>query len=713
MRRFLTRTTAAAAALALALSLLGQSPALAEDNRPPDRPETSTLTARGEACSTDPADPTLLNSTTLTLSGGISDPDAETVSQQVKAQFEWGLEGSEEPLGSSDSVYVSQDPGGPPVTHSVTARDLPEEVLIGYRARGHDTRAWGEWSDRCWIEISTSKPAVPPTVTSDDYPADNRFHGAPGRSGDFTFDANGVDDAVAFYYSVDDNICTTRVELEEPGGEATVRITPQRSGPRSIHARSVDAYGNSSPCARVYEFWVAPHADPVAYFPLDEGGDSTAHDSMVRGRTAEGTGAIDWARGRAGTRGGTHRLEGASVVTSDGHLRTEGSVVDTSGAFTVTAWVRLDDADEDAVAVSQDGEHVSGFQLGYDAHERRWAFRQTSADDVDAEFDRQVLSREAAETGAWTRLLATHDPAEDRIDLYVDGVHQGGADHASAWNAGGAFAIGGGTGQGGSVLGWPGAVDDVIVWERVLSDEALVDSSTGRSEVWEYANRPVVQEGVWLLDEYDGPAAADSTDHGLDATLHGDPATVWDATYSEIRFAPAVVLDGALAEHFRTDGAAVRTDRSFTASAEVRLDDGEADAVALSQSGEHTSGFALGYDADSRRWVFETASEDAGGGGGAHRVLSDTFAVTGRWVHILGVYDHTVGTLELYVDGQLAGTTTREGSWHADGDVVIGGAGHAGGVERAWTGALGLAQVHQGVALRQDITHIRFGRPPV
>ncbi|XKK39183.1 LamG domain-containing protein [Nocardiopsis sp. ARC36] len=442
MRRSLTRTTAAAAALALALSLLGQSPALAEDNRPPDRPETSTLTARGEACSTDSDDPTLLNSTTLTLSGSIADPDSETVSQQVKAQFEWGLEGSEEPLGSSDSAYVSQALGGPPVSRSVTARDLPEEVLIGYRARGHDTRAWGEWSDRCWIEISTSKPAAPPTVTSDDYPADNRFHGAPGQPGDFTFDANGVDDAVAFYYGLGGS-CATRVEADAPGGSATVSITPTRDGPQRLYARSVDAHGNSSSCASVHSFMVAPLANPVAYFRLDEGEGAVAHDYMIDGRAAEGTGVIDWTRGRVGARtGAAYRLERAAVVTSDGHLRTEESVVDTSGAFTVTAWVRLDDTGEDAVAVSQDGEHVSGFQLGYDASEDAWVFQRAGRDGPDAGFDHRASSSAPVQTGVWTRLTGSSDPSTGELSLYVDGVHQETVEQTPADTAEGAFVIG-------------------------------------------------------------------------------------------------------------------------------------------------------------------------------------------------------------------------------------------------------------------------------
>ncbi|CAL9372184.1 LamG-like jellyroll fold domain-containing protein [Nocardiopsis dassonvillei] len=712
MRRSLTRTTAVSAASVLALSLLSPSQALADDNRPPDRPDTATLTARGEACSTDQDAPTLLNSTELTLSGVFVDPDAETVSQQVKGQFEWALDGVDEPIGTADSPYSWQSPGRTPNPRAVTARDLPEEVLIGYRARGHDGQAWGEWSDRCWIEISTSKPEAPPQVTSDDYPDDNRLHGAPGQPGDFTFTNNGVEDAVAYHYSISsNNACTTRLDLEEPGASVTVSITPQGSGPQRIYARSVDAYGNSSPCAVVHSFMVAPLADPVAYFPLDEGEGTSASDVLTRDRTATGSGDVAWTRGRVGERQGSgYRLEGAAVATADGHLRTDEPLLDTSAAFTVSAWVRLDETGNDAVALSQDGEDLSGFQLGYDASEEAWVFQTASQDVPDAGFDHRVVSTVPVQTGVWTQLNGQYDPAAGEIALYVEGAHQGSAAWDSAWNAEGPFVIGGGREADTFSDTWPGAVDDVKVWDRLLIDEDKPYTDTKRSEVWQHANLPLALEGRWKMDEAEGAAAADSSDRGIDATLQGDPATVWGGAPEGWYFDSGVLLDGSDQEHLRTDGPAVRTDRSFTAAAWVWLDDTGSDAVALSQSGEHTGGFALGYDAELEAWVFETSAGDSEGAE-ASRAAS-AWAQAGRWTHLIGVYDHVDGTLTLYVDGIRQQDAEREGVWQADGDVVIGGAGHAEGVDRSWTGGLSMAHLFQGVALDHDVTMIQMGFLP-
>ncbi|GAA1438596.1 LamG domain-containing protein [Nocardiopsis tropica] len=550
----------------------------------------------------------------------------------------------------------------------------------------------------------------PPTVTSDDYPDDDSFHGAPGRPGDFTFDANGVDDAVAYHYSIDGPECTTRVEPEVPGGAVTVEVTPRRSGGHTLYASSVNAYGNSSRCEPVYYFLVAPHARPVAHFRLDEGEGATALDAVTQERTAEGSGVIDWARGRVGARtGAAYRLERAAVVTSEGHLRTEGPVVDTSGTFTISAWVRLDDTGEDAVAVSQDGEHLSGFQLGYDADEDAWVFQRAGQDAPNAGFDHRATSTAPAQAGIWTRLTGSSDPATGELSLYVDGVHQETVDQVSEGTTEGAFVLGGGLAGGEFAGTWPGAIDDVLAWNRLPVTQDDAASGGHRSEIWRTANQPVVPEGTWWLGETEGASAGDTSDHGLDARLHGDSDTVWDGAFNDWLFKPGILLDGAEGEHLRTDGPAVRTDRSFTASAWVRLDDGGSDAVALSQGGTSTSGFALGYDSELEKWIFEVPAEDSVGAVEVDRVASTQGAQIGGWVHLAGVYDHTDGTLTLHVDGGREGNTAREGTWHAGGDVVIGGAGHADGVERPWTGGLVLAQVHQGAALQDEIAGIQLG----
>ncbi|MGW9350801.1 LamG domain-containing protein [Nocardiopsis flavescens] len=267
-----------------------------------------------------------------------------------------------------------------------------------------------------------------------------------------------------------------------------------------------------------------------------------------------------------------------------------------------------------------------------------------------------------------------------------------------------------GGGYGSETGSWPGAVDHVFVWDRLLTTEDTTATRTDRSEVWENATRPIVPEGVWHLDDADGTTAVDASDHGLDATLHGDPETVWNGEPNWGTWEPSASLDGS--EYLSTRGPAVRTDTGFTVSAWVRLDDTDRDAVAVSQSGRHTDGFALGYDASERKWFFETAREDAQDAS-VSRVTSRYTISTDTWVHLAGVYDHTAGGLALYIDGYLEGEGEHVASWNASGPLLIGAGNGADGVRGHWPGGLGVVQAHQGVAHgSEDIGMIFAGFPP-
>ncbi|WP_174546718.1 LamG-like jellyroll fold domain-containing protein [Nocardiopsis dassonvillei] len=698
----------------------GKPPVLVIDyNNKPSQVATSTMSdSLGGVCSTDQDNPRLINNTTVTFHATVRDYDARAAwgGQKLKLRVEWRVNGTE-PREYADSAYsgVGYWPNGS--QRSVTATGLPEGELLGYRAIAHDETEWGyPWSDWCWIKIDTTQPESGPDVTSTDYPAGDTAHGTVGGTGDFTFTNNGFEDAAAYHYSVNDASCSTVIDLEEPGATVTVPITPPRSGPNLIHARIVDAYGNTSPCGLAYMFMVAPIADPVSYFPLDEGEGSTAADLMDRGRTAVATGELAWTRGRLGqTVGDSYRLEGAAVETNDGsHLRTEGPVVDTGDAFSVSAWVRLDEGTANHTAVSQDGERHSGFYLGYDHNVGgKWVFKQAPFDGDDTGITNRVYSTAPAEMGAWTHLLGTHDPETGELVLYVNGVRQGGATQETPWNAQGPLVIGGAKYKGQFYDAWPGAVDDVRVWDRVIMDEALTEDEGARSEVWELANRPIALEGRWLLDETGGTTVADSSDHGIEGTLHGDPLTAWNEAVNDITRAPGVSLNSTEAEHIRTTGPAVRTDRSLSVAAWVRLDESGANSTAVSQDGNRHSGFYLGYNTNpEENWVFKQAPYDGDGTQIDHRAFSRASAEFGRWTHLVGTYDHTTGELTLYVDGVRQSSVVQESPWNAFGEVVIGAAKYRGELYDAWGGDISDVHLYQGVLSEDDINLISMGSLP-
>ncbi|GAA1088711.1 LamG domain-containing protein [Nocardiopsis metallicus] len=562
-------------------------------------------------------------------------------------------------------------------------------------------------------------------VTSADYPAGNEFHGSPGQPGDFTFSSRGAEDVQSYFYGLNDGSCVREAVPEEPGGSVTVTLTPRHAGPNRIYARTVDASGKSSACTSVYSFLVAPPSDPVAYFAFDEGQGNRAADLVNPDQGATLSEGVEWVRGRVGTVENPNtnpapRLEGTAVHTNgrtDAEITVNHSTVDTSGSFSVSTWVKLEGARADHIAVAQSGAAQSAFQLGYQGDTGQWVFRMFPEDES-GDTSREwavAASTASAETGVWTHLLGTHDGQTGEITLYVDGIEQGTVTHSGPWNARGPLAIGRTLSEGTGGHHWSGAIDDVRVWNRLVLDEAVAGSETN-SEVWRLANRPLAAEGRWMLDEWDGTSVADATDHGLEATLHADPLTAWDAAENDITFSPALRLNGD-DEYVETSGPALRTDRSFSIAAWVRLDEtGEGvDATAVSQAGTHQSGFHLGYQGDSGRWVFKMAAHDDANAVGSTEWTSASsawLAQPGEWAHLTGVYDHTSGELVLYVDGFEASRAAVEHTWHAEGPLRIGSAQHGGSNTDHWPGDIDDVHAYQGVLEAHSISSVYEGLFP-
>ncbi|MFE1166035.1 LamG-like jellyroll fold domain-containing protein [Nocardiopsis sp. NPDC058789] len=693
-------------------------------NNPPAQVSTATMSdSLGGACSTDKSKPRLINNTTTTFRATVRDYDARAAwgGQKLKARVAWWADGEGDQLGNADSSYADVGYWPEGSERAVTVSGLPENQLLGYRAMAHDEVAWSpSWSGWCWIKIDTTKPDTGPKVTSTAYPADDDLHGSVGRTGDFTFDNNGVEEATSYYYSLNDTSCTTEVKLDQPGASSTVPITPSRGGANMIYARTVDAYGNSSECELAYYFLVAPPSSPISHLPLGEGQGDTVADSANSDRVLTATGEFSWTRGRVAERAQRgHRLEGAAIDIDGENARlvSDEPVIDTSKSFSVSTWVRMDDKDRNRSAVAQTGLENSGFYLGYQqtlGHDR-WVLKMAPSDVTGASGWSRALSDEPAQTGMWTHLLGTFDAATGDLVLYVDGVRQEATGHLSTpWKAEGPLMVGGGRTSANNTEHWRGGIDDVRVWDRVLTDDAHFATDGEQSEVWRLANRPLALEGRWRLDETEGTAVADSSDHGLTATLHADPLTAWNETLNEVTLAPGVTLDATREEHVRTDAPAVRTDRSYTVASWVRLDEVGHNSTAIAQEGEEQSAFYLGYQhtLDHDNWVMKLPPRDRTGAVGWHRSLSNQTVEFGRWTHLAATYDHTRGEATLFVDGIAQEPVAVPTAWHANGDVVIGGAQFEKSFFDPWSGDISDVHLYQGVLDEDEIRTVLEGISP-
>lgn len=145
-----------------------------------------------------------------------------------------------------------------------------------------------------------------------------------------------------------------------------------------------------------------------------------------------------------------------------GYGETSRAVLDTTGSYSVAAWVRLDRVPAGfATAVSQDGGPDSDFALQY-VPSGHWSMSGPAA---------RALSDDPPVRGQWTHLAGVRDASTGEITLYVDGVKQASAPSQRPTTTAGPLAVGRGRSAGRATAFFPGAVDSVHVYAGALRDE--------------------------------------------------------------------------------------------------------------------------------------------------------------------------------------------------------------------------------------------------
>ncbi|GCE09241.1 glutaminase domain-containing protein [Dictyobacter aurantiacus] len=203
----------------------------------------------------------------------------------------------------------------------------------------------------------------------------------------------------------------------------------------------------------------------VGYWKFDDGSGSIAVDSSGAGNSGTLTGGPIWVSGRMS--------DALSFNGSRAEVDINASVLDTSKDYTVAAWVQISNPNVWASAVTQDGANVSGFYLQYTnpaiPDGGRFAFSLISTDSAQSPTTR-AISPFSPSTNVWYHLVGVHDTMAKQIKLYVNGTLVDTQSVGTAWNAQGETVIGRGKYNGGPVDFWPGLIDDVRLYNRVLSD---------------------------------------------------------------------------------------------------------------------------------------------------------------------------------------------------------------------------------------------------
>jgi hypothetical protein len=184
-----------------------------------------------------------------------------------------------------------------------------------------------------------------------------------------------------------------------------------------------------------------------------------------------------------------------SAETTDPNTGLPGPVLNTDQSFTVSAWVRIDDADpsdpdpdlptNNRTVLGQTGTKVSGFYLGirHTTDGPHWGFAIPEAD-IDAGENPGTPARwydiyssallTVSDIGVWKHLVATYDANTHAMRLYVNGVEMGsGTRDNESFTTTGPFTIGsawwtppGGVPQ--RVDDWRGGIDTVFAFQGVV-----------------------------------------------------------------------------------------------------------------------------------------------------------------------------------------------------------------------------------------------------
>ncbi len=613
------------------------------------------------------------------LRGKVSDPDGGSLTARfVLYRGEtgagtqiWTTSTSNIPSGSYAEVTV---PGGL----------LAEEGTYHWSMSISDGDSSSSEVGKCEFAVDHTAPDAP-VVSSTDYPNDDGVAipaGGVGQTGVFTFDANGTEDVDHYLWSVteeENDDPQARVDAEGLGGNAAVRWTPALGGPQTMFVRSVDRAGNRSDIVR-YRIFVRA-GEPLVeklegHWQLD--GDLADHSSHNRDLIAVGEPQLT----ADGYDGGAVRLDGASS-----RLYYAGPVLDTSTSFSVSAWAKASAAGGYQTVLSQNGQRTSGFQLQLTTL-GEWALVMFG-EDIDgggAEHAR-IRSPEPASMDVWTHLLGVYDHGAGELRLYVDGRLVVERDYTSTWTATGDLQIGAAQWKGNQVDLFDGVIDDVRVYQRVIVP----------SEAELLANHAVLR-AHYPLDEGTGTVATDRVT-GAVAELAGSAA--WESEQHT-----AVIVgeteDGGYGE-VTAPQPGIRTDRSYTVAAWVRLDDpGEGqNRTAVSVDGARFSPFMLQYRENVKKWCFLVSlGADIESG---LWVPSEHEPEFGRWVHLTGVHDFARQETRIYVNGSFSAMRTGAVGWNGDGELVLGGARWIGQDVDPWNGAVRNVRVYSGVLSDQTI----------
>ncbi|MFI1002999.1 LamG-like jellyroll fold domain-containing protein [Streptomyces galbus] len=421
---------------------------------------------------------------------------------------------------------------------------------------------------------------------------------------------------------------------------------------------------------------------PNLIVPLSTGGDTPDDEWELAsdGTDARGDNPFTAVGGATSGTTGPDAINAPATATSfdgtTGFLESDHTAVNTLADYTLSAWVKLDSADNPATALCEGTSQHQAFYLGYDRGNKGWMFQTTTTDDDSADFPTAEGDTGTGALGTWTHLLVTYTAPVDGDDstgvmsLYQNGTLMGTAQNLTPqYDSSMPLTVGGcvnSPDQTAPYNTFPGSVSDVRVYPYAMPASQAGASSVIVPAGWDNG----MPEDEWKLGA-----------NGTDTASLNPLAATGGATYAADApggLSGSVAFDGSTG-FLKSKQSAVNTLGDYTVSAWVKINSALGTA-ALCQGTTTHQAFYLAYDKANQGWMFQTTTSNAPDSEFPTAEGDTGTAVVGAWTHLVATYrapvagDPSTGTMALYQNGTLMGTATNLSPQYDSGlPLTVGG----------------------------------------
>ncbi|MFE1880098.1 LamG-like jellyroll fold domain-containing protein [Streptomyces diastatochromogenes] len=343
---------------------------------------------------------------------------------------------------------------------------------------------------------------------------------------------------------------------------------------------------------------------------------------------------------------------------STGFLESDHTAVNTLADYTVSAWVKLDSADNPATAICEGTSQHQAFYIGYDRGNKGWMFQTTTTNDDNADFPTAEGDTGTGALGTWTHLLVTYtapvdgDSSTGLMSIYQNGTLMGTATNLTPqYDSSMPLTVGGCVNSPDATSpynAFPGSVSDVQVYPYAMTPSDADAGSVIVPSGWDKG----MPEDEWKL-----------SGNGTD-TASLNPVTP-SGTVSFGSDAPSglsgsAAFDGSTG-FLKSKQSAVNTLGDYTVSAWVKINSVLGTAAVCQGTTQHQS-FYLSYDKPSAAWMFQTTTTNDSNSDFPTAEGDNNTGPVGTWTHLVATYrapvagDSSTGSMALYQNGTLMGT---------------------------------------------------------